>query len=385
MSDQTNKVKSKLPGVGDTIFAEMSAKTNKHDAINLSQGFPNFGTPNALIERVNYHMEAGHNQYPPMPGLPELKEKLSEKIEGLYGGRYDPQTELTITAGATQAIQMAITALVRKDDEVIMFEPAYDVYAPCVRLNGGKPRFQRLVPPAYQIDWNRVEEMVSPKTRLIILNTPHNPSGTVVKEEDMRRLSELVTQHELFVLSDEVYQHMVYEGEKHQSIARFPEIRKRGLAAYSFGKTYHATGWKVGYLAAPAELTKEFRKVFQYGMFAVSSPMQYAFSDYLDHSQHYLELPNFYQQKRDLFREILEASRLELLPCEGTYFQCASFEKISDESDIAFIQRLIEDYKVAAIPVSAFYHDRHDQQVIRFCFAKTRETLEKAGEQLIKV
>ncbi len=385
MSESSLPFKSKLPGVGDTIFAQMSKKAKEHDAVNLSQGFPNFGTPDALIERVTHHMKAGRNQYPPMPGVRRLKEGLSDKIEGLYGARFDPDSEITITAGATQAIQMSINAFIHKGDEVILFEPAYDVYAPCVQLNGGKPKPVRLSPPEYRINWNAVKEKISDRTRCIIVNTPHNPSGTIWRNEDMKQLEQLTQRHDLLVLSDEVYHHMVYDGEEHQSICRYPRLRKRGMAAFSFGKTYHATGWKVGYFVAPETITNEFRKVFQYGMFAVSSPMQHAFADYLERSQHYLELSNFYQEKRDLFREIIKASRFKLLPCEGTYFQCVSFEEISNASDIDFVEKLIVDHGVAAIPVSPFYHDNHDEQIIRFCFAKTEETLNKAGEQLVNV
>jgi methionine aminotransferase len=385
MESTQSTVDSKLPGVGDTIFAEITGLTDSHDAINLSQGFPNFGAPKELIRRVTHHMQAGNNQYPPMPGVFALKEKLAEKIEALYGAQVDPDSEITVTAGASQAIQMIITAFVHEGDEVIIFDPAFDIYDPCVKLQGGIPRHIKLDPPEFQVDWKEVEKRVDENTRLLIINTPHNPTGSILESEDLKQLERIAVEYDLLVLSDEVYQHMVYDGKEHQSVLRYEHLRERSLAVFSFGKTYHVTGWKVGYLAAPEYLTEEFRKVFQYGMFAVSSPMQYAFADFLEHSQHYVQLANFYQNKRDLFHDILSQTDFELLPCHGTYYQCVRYDGISNQPDTEFVRHLIENHGVAAIPVSPFYEDGVDERVIRFCFAKTRETLEKAGEKLLAI
>lgn len=378
-------MKSKLPHVGDTVFAEMTSLADSYDAINLSQGFPNFGASDRLVNLVSKHMETGKNQYPPMRGVPTLRKKIADKLEALYEVELDFESEITVTAGATQAIQMAITALIHPGDEVVVFDPAYDVYDPCIRLNGGTPHHLKLRPPSFNIDWEQVDREVGDQTKMIVINTPHNPTATVMRREDMVRLAEIAEKYDLWVLSDEVYQHMVYDEIMHQSALSFPSLRKRCLTAFSFGKTYHVTGWKVGYLVAPPEITAEFRKVFQYGMFAVSSPMQYAFGDYLDYSQEYLQLSSFYEEKRDFFRTMLEESRFNLLPCEGTYYQCVSFDNISDEPDTRFVKKLIKNHGVAAIPISPFYANEEDHRIIRFCFAKKEETLREAGEKLLAI
>jgi len=377
--------KSKLPNLGTTIFSKMTALAHKHQAINLSQGFPDFNTPQPLIDRVSHHMNAGHNQYPPMPGVPELKQKIFQKIQELYHADYDPNSEITITAGAAQALHVVISMLIREGDEAIIFEPAYDVYAPTVKLNRGTPRFVTLLPPDYKIDWEAVEANITSRTRLIIINTPHNPSGSIWSPDDLKKLDSLAEKHNLYILSDEVYQHIVYDDRQHESICRYPGLKKRSFAVFSFGKTYHATGWKIGYVLAPEYLTLEFRKIFQYAMFAVSAPMQYALADFLDHKDYYLKLENFYQQKRDFFAKFIDRSRFKRLPCNGTYFQCVDYSDISNQPDTEFVQFLIEEHGVAAIPVSAFYHDHIDRNIIRFCFAKKDETLEKAGQILSNV
>lgn len=376
---------SKLPNVGQSIFAEMSGLANEYQALNLAQGFPNFDCPPGLMDRVEHHMRKGRNQYAPMPGVPELKEQIADKVETLYGAQYDPDTEITVTAGATQGLYAVLTTVIGEGDEVIVIEPAFDAYRPMIELNKGVPKYVKLQPPDFQIDWQEVRQQISSATRAILINTPHNPSGMVMQEADLAQLEQIAASHDLFIISDEVYEHMVFDGQEHLSVCRYPHIRQKSFAVFSFGKTYHTTGWKVGYVLAPQDLTAEMRKVFQYIMFAVSTPMQYAYADYLQHKKHYLELHDFYQEKRDSFARMLQGSRFNLLPCPGTYFQVADYSAITDEPDVDLCKRLITDHGLAAVPISVFYSDKIDNQVIRFCFAKDDETLEKGAEILCQL
>ncbi|MEQ8706692.1 MAG: methionine aminotransferase [Phaeodactylibacter sp.] len=376
---------SKLPNVGTTIFSVMSALANEHGAINLSQGFPNFQSPQRLTDLVCHYLQAGYNQYAPMPGLPALREAIAQKAGQMYGATVDPGTEITVTAGATQAIYCTIAAFVRPGDEVILLEPAYDCYRPAVEVNGGIPVIYELKAPDYKVNWDHVEALLTPATRMIIINTPHNPTGSTLKTTDMLALQQLTFGTDILVLSDEVYEHLIYDDAAHQSVLRFPELRSRSLAAYSFGKTFHNTGWKIGYTIAPPDLTAEFRKVHQYNTFAVHRPTQHALADYLADSSTYESLPAFYQQKRDLLLEVMQGSRFRPLPCKGTYFCNFDYSAISDEPDRVFARRLITEYGVAAIPVSAFYTSGRDEHIIRLCFAKTEATLQAAGERLRKV
>lgn len=376
---------SKLPNVGQSIFAEMSGLANEYQALNLAQGFPNFDCPPGLMDRVEHHMRKGRNQYAPMPGVPELKEQIADKVETLYGAQYDPDTEITVTAGATQGLYAVLTTIIGEGDEVIVIEPAFDAYRPMIELNKGVPKYVKLQPPDFQIDWKEVRQQISSATRAILINTPHNPSGMVMQEADLAQLEQIAASHDLFIISDEVYEHMVFDGQEHLSVCRYPHIRQKSFAVFSFGKTYHTTGWKVGYVLAPQDLTAEMRKVFQYIMFAVSTPMQYAYADYLQHKAHYLELHDFYQEKRDSFARMLQGSRFNLLPCPGTYFQVADYSAITDEPDVDLCKRLITDHGLAAVPISVFYSGKIDNQVIRFCFAKDDETLEKGAEILCQL
>ncbi|NBC10094.1 MAG: aminotransferase class I/II-fold pyridoxal phosphate-dependent enzyme [Bacteroidetes bacterium] len=376
------QVSSKLPHVGTTIFSVMSALAQEHGAINLSQGFPNFPSSEKLTNLVCHYLKAGYNQYAPMPGLSGLREQIARKAQVMYGLEVDPAEEVTVTAGATQAIYCAIAAFVHPGDEVIILEPAYDCYRPAVEVNGGKPVVYEMQPPDYKVDWNAVQSLVTPATRMIIINTPHNPTGSILQASDMLALQQLTTGTDILVLSDEVYEHLIYDGQEHQSVLRFPGLRERSLATYSFGKTFHNTGWKIGYCIAPPELMKEFRKVHQYNTFAVHRPTQHALADYLKDASTYQSLPAFYQQKRDLLLSELKDSRLRPLPCSGTYFCNFDYSAISDKPDAEFTRWLIEEHGLAAIPVSAFYESGKDERVIRLCFAKTEETLREAGKAL---
>lgn len=379
------QVNSKLPHVGTTIFTVMSALANACGAINLSQGFPNFPSPEKLNELVCQYMRKGFNQYAPMAGVPLLRERLAAKAEALYGFPLHPDTEVTITAGATQAIFTAISAFVHAGDEVILLEPAYDSYRPSVEVNGGVAIPYDLKAPHYRPVWEEIAALVTPRTRMIVINTPHNPTGTTLKEADMQALARLTAGTDILVLSDEVYEHLIYDGKPHQSVLRYPELRQRSLAVYSFGKTFHNTGWKIGYCLAPEALTAEFRKVHQFNVFSVNTPMQHALADYLGDADTYLSLPAFYQQKRDFFLDAMRGSRLRHLPCEGTYFCTFDYSAISREPDTEFSKRMTREFGVAAIPVSVFYSDGRDDHIIRLCFAKTEETLEKAGALLRKI
>lgn len=376
---------SKLPTIGTTIFSNMSKLAQEHQAINLSQGFPDYDAPEGLISEVSKAMNNGHNQYAPMPGLLELRTLIADKVRSYYDAIYDPETEITITSGGTQAIFTALTATIQPGDEVIVFEPAYDSYAPVVKLLGGLVKPFELHAPNYQIDWDMVKKLFTANTKMIILNSPHNPTGTLLTNDDIEALIKLTRNTDILILSDEVYEHLVFDDLKHQSIAKFPELRDRSFIVASFGKLLHTTGWKVGYCIAPAKLSQEFRKVHQYLVFSVNTPMQVGITEYLKTQNPYQELSIFFQQKRDFFRDLLKATRFELLPCHGTYFQCLSYAGISDEKDIDFTKRLITDFKVAGIPVSAFYTKSIDERIIRFCFAKKQDTLEKAVERLMKV
>ncbi|WP_028218490.1 pyridoxal phosphate-dependent aminotransferase [Paraburkholderia oxyphila] len=373
---------SRLPDVGTTIFTVMSALAAEKGAVNLGQGFPDFNCDSRIVDAVAQAMRDGHNQYPPMAGMPALREAISEKIANVYGRRYDANTEVTVTAGATQALLTAILCTVHPGDEVIVVEPTYDSYLPSIELAGGKPVFVTLEAPDYAIPFDRLAAAITPKTRLILINTPHNPTGTVWRAEDMRKLEEIVRGTNVLILSDEVYEHMVYDGQPHESVARYPELAARSFIVSSFGKTFHVTGWKVGYVAAPAPLTAEFRKVHQFNVFTVNTPMQVGLAQYLRDPKPYLELPAFYQKKRDFFRAGLANSRFKLLPCEGTYFQCVDYSAISDLPEAEFSKWLTAEIGVAAIPVSAFYHEPHESGVVRFCFAKQEGTLATALERL---
>ncbi|SFA38647.1 2-keto-4-methylthiobutyrate aminotransferase apoenzyme [Pedobacter suwonensis] len=378
-------IQSKLPGVNTTIFSVMSKIAAEYNAINLSQGFPDYSCDPKLIELVNKAMKEGFNQYAPMPGSIFLKETIAEKVEKLYNIRYNPDTEITVTAGGTQAIFTALASIINAGDEVIIFEPAYDSYAPTVRLLGGLVKTYELAPPDYGIDWDMVKKLFTVKTRMIILNSPQNPTGSILSSDDMKSLIKLVSGTDIVILSDEVYEHLIYDGQTHQSVMSYPELRQRSFVVASFGKLLHATGWKLGYCLAPEDLTKEFRKVHQFNVFSVNSPMQQAIAEYIKEPKNYTEIGSFFQMKRDYFRNLLAESRFKLLPCNGSYFQCASYSSISDEKDSDFSIRLVKEFGVATIPVSAFYQKATDHKIIRFCFAKENDTLAKAAEKLKNV
>jgi len=379
------QIKSKLPNTETSIFAVMSGLANKYGAINLSQGFPNFPVSRELIELIHKNMLADKNQYAPMQGVKELRDALAKKIDFLYQKNINPETEITITAGATQALFTAITALVNKGDEVIIFEPAYDSYDPAIKLNGGIPRYIQLTKPDFKIDWNEVKNLISSRTKMIIINTPNNPGGFVFDEKDMLKLTEIIRGTDIIVLSDEVYEHIIFDGLKHQSVLRFDELFQRSIAVYSFGKTFHATGWKMGYVVAPEYLMKEFRKVHQFNVFCVNTPIQYALAEYLQNPDNYLGLPEFYQEKRDIFVDAINDSRFKIIPSYGTYFQLLDYSKISDKNEFDFAVWLTKEKGLASIPVSSFYHDKYNQQILRFAFPKEKETLLKAAEILNRI
>jgi len=385
MPSFTSHVSSRLPRVGTTIFTVMSRLSAECGAINLSQGFPDFSAAPLLYDLVEKHMRAGSNQYAPMAGVAPLREAIAAKVEALYGARYDPEHEITVTAGGTQGIFTAVACMVRPGDEVIVFEPVYDSYVPAVELNGGTPVRARLRCPGYRPDWAEVRALVTARTRLILVNTPHNPSGTVWAEEDLRALADIVRGTDIAIAADEVYEHIVFDGRRHESCARFPELAARSFVISSFGKTYHVTGWKVGYVLAPRELTAEFRKAHQFVVFTVNTPVQLALAEFLQDRSRYLELGAFYQHKRDFFRAGLASSRFQLLPCAGTYFQLASYRAISEEPDVKLAERLTREIGVASIPVSAFYDEPPADRVLRFCFAKGEDTLARACDRLAKV
>ncbi|HUX84073.1 MAG TPA: methionine aminotransferase [Chitinophagaceae bacterium] len=379
------QTQSKLPDSGTSIFAEMSALAVEHQAINLSQGFPDYPMSDELIGLTWEAMKAGFNQYAPMPGWPALREAIAEKIQSLYQVAIDPATEITITPGGTYAIYATIATLVHPGDEVIVLEPAYDCYIPAVQVHGGIPVRIPLKYPEYRVDWALVREKVSPRTRLILLNSPHNPTGSVLLPEDIAQLVSLVRETQILILSDEVYEHLIFDGLQHQAMLSHPELFQRSISVFSFGKLYHNTGWKVGYCVGPQPLMKEFRKIHQFLAFSTHTPSQVAFAQFLKKKEAYLFLPQFFQQKRDEFREMLKETRLDPLPCSGSYFQLVSYRRISQEPDKEFAIRLTREFQVAAIPVSAFYQDHHDDQVLRFCFAKKTETLQQAVSRLARL
>lgn len=373
---------SKLPNVETTIFTIMSALANKHKAINLSQGFPDFKSDEKLIDLVTKAMVSGYNQYAPMSGNLELRESISRKINLIYNTNYHPETEITITAGATQAIFTIVSTFIKPDDEVIIFKPAYDCYQPAVELNGGKPVAIQLKSPNYNVDWNVVKQKINNRTKMIIINTPHNPTGTILSRQDMLQLQALTHNTDIIIISDEVYEHIIFDDEQHQSACLFSGLKSRTFIVASFGKTFHNTGWKVGYCCAPKVLIDEFKKVHQFNVFCVNHPMQKAFSDYLKTPKHYQQLPEFYQEKRDLFLSLIKDSKFTFTASKGTYFQVLNYSEIIDTNDVEFAKQLIIANGIASIPLSAFNVNNLDEKMLRFCFAKSDDTLKKAAEIL---
>ena len=385
MNLHTPAIESRLPTVGTTIFTIMSALAAEKGAVNLGQGFPDFDCDPRLVDAVTDAMKKGLNQYPSMLGVPELRNAMAAKMEALYGHRYDPVSEITVTAGATQAILTIILAIVHPGDEVIVLEPCYDSYVPNIELAGGTVVRVPLTPHTFRPDFDKIAAAITPRTRAIIINSPHNPSGMVWTREEMLKLQDILAPTEVLLISDEVYEHMVYDGRAHESVARFPALAARSFIVSSFGKTYHVTGWKVGTVCAPAPLTAEFRKVHQFNVFTVNTPVQYGLAAYMADPRPYLELSAFYRAKRDLFREGLEQTKLRMLPGEGTYFQCVDISDVSDLSEAEFCKWLTSEIGVAAIPLSAFYGSGFDQRVVRFCFAKKDDTLKLALQRLAKL
>jgi methionine aminotransferase len=379
------EISSRLPDVGTTIFTVMSKMALEYGAINLSQGFPDFPIDNEIIDLVSKAMRDGHNQYAPMPGAPALRNAISEVIQRTYQHAVDAETEITVTAGATEAIYSAIAAFVSAGDEVILFDPSYDSYDPAIRLNGGVPVHINLRFPDFSIDWDEVRNRITPRTRMIMVNTPHNPCGVVLREPDLRELESIALKHNLIVLSDEVYERLMYDGIRHESVLRYPALAAHSVAVFSFGKTFHATGWKVGYTVAPRNLQHEIRKAHQFITFSVNTPVQLALAQYLSTPDHYESLGKFYQDKRDFFLRELKGSSLVPLKSSGSYFQLCSFQSIANVSDMEMAERLTKEFKVAAIPVSVFYADKTDNYLLRFCFAKKEETLAKACAILRKL
>jgi len=376
---------TKLPQTGTSIFAVMSGLANEHKAVNLSQGFPDFPISSELIELVNYYMLKGYNQYAPMPGVESLRKALSQMFKKNHGASYDINKEITITAGATQAIFTAISAFVSKDDEVIIFEPAYDCYAPSVTVNGGLVKYAQLQYPDYNINWDELPRMISSNTKMIIINSPHNPTGSIISEEDMLKLERLIKGRDIIVISDEVYEHLIFDGYQHQSAARFPELASKSIVAGSFGKTFHTTGWKTGFVLAPEKIMAEFRKVHQFVVFAVNTPIQYAVAEYLKNPDNYTSLSGFYQKKRDYFLSTIADSKFKPLTNHGTYFQLLDYSDISDEPEMDMAVRLVKEFGIASVPVSSFYRTNENNHTLRFCFAKQESTLQKAGEILCKI
>ncbi|HEY8397537.1 MAG TPA: methionine aminotransferase [Flavihumibacter sp.] len=378
-------LRSKLPGTGTTIFTTMSSLAAECKAINLGQGFPDFPMPEQLTEAVNKAMRDGYNQYAPMAGWLPLREQLAEKIEFLYGTTLSPATDITITPGGTYAIFTALTAILQPGDEVIVLEPAYDSYVPNILINGGKPVLIPLNLPGFSIPWDKIEEAISARTKAIIINSPHNPTGTTWSVEDMSRLQHLVLANNLYLISDEVYEHLVYDGVPHQSVLRYPELLRRSFVCFSFGKTFHCTGWKIGYCVSSPELMEEFRKIHQYNCFSVHTPSQVGITEFMKDRSAYLSLASFMQERRDHFTKLMQCTRFNLLPSKGSYFVCASYEQISNQGDLDFALHLTRTAGVATIPVSAFYQDGRETRLIRFCFAKNHSTLEAAAEKLSRI
>lgn len=378
-------IQSKLPNTGTSIFAVMTQLAREYKAVNLSQGFPDFPVSAELIGLVHKYMKNGYNQYALMQGVSELRHAISKMFHENYGVDYNPENEINITAGATQGLYNAFSAFVKKGDEVIIFEPAYDSYSPAIEANGGIVKYMDLHFPDFRINWNKVKETLTSKTRMIVINSPHNPTGSILYEDDLKQLEKITSGTDIIVLSDEVYEHIIFEDLPHQSVCRFPELASRSLLIGSFGKTFHATGWKTGFVLAPENLMKEFRKIHQFMVFAVNTPMQHAIAEYLDDSNHYKNLGSFFQQKRDFFVSALKSSRFTILPSYGTYFQLLGYSNISDEPEVEFATKLIKEYGIAGVPVSSFYHNNKDKKIIRFCFAKEESTLTKAAEILCKI
>ena len=372
-------IQSRLPEVGTSIFTVMSRMAQENGAINLSQGFPDFSVSGELIRLIHRNMEEGHNQYAPMAGVPALRKIISEVIGKTYHHKTDPETDITITAGGTEAIFSAIAALVSPGDEVILFDPAYDSYDPSIRLNGGIPVHIPLQPPAFSIHWDEVKSRITSRTRMIMINTPHNPSGSVLQEEDMRALEEIVLKHGIIVVSDEVYERIIFDKRTHQSVLKFPGLASQSVAVFSFGKTFHATGWKVGYAVAPEPLTREIRRTHQFITFSVNTPVQLALAEFMASPANYLHLAEFYQKKRDFFLQQVKKSSFQPLPCAGSYFQLMSYTAVSDKPDTVMAEWLTRKHKLASIPVSVFYKDGVQGHLLRFCFAKADDTLQKAG------
>lgn len=378
-------IQSKLPNVGTTIFSVMSALATEHKAVNLGQGFPDYPMSEELTAKVYEAMKQGQNQYAPMPGLMSLRESIAEKVQHLYKTTINPDTEITITPGGTYAIYSAFTTILRPGDEVILFEPAYDSYIPNIEINGGKAIPLPLTYPDYKIDWELVRSSITAKTKAILINSPHNPTGSVLDKNDIEELKQIVADSNIFIISDEVYEHLIYDDLPHESILKYPELFERSFVCFSFGKTYHCTGWKLGYCIAPAAMMKEYRKVHQFNAFCCFTPAQAALADYMKNKEVYLSLPRFMQQKRDYFIELMKNTKFDLLTTHGSYFICASYGRISDESDKDLAIRLTKEAGVATIPVSAFYHNQKDDKVLRFCFSKQNRTLQQAVEKLMKI
>lgn len=385
MSSNSILFTSKLPNVKTTIFTTVGNLAREYKAIDLSQGFPNFEADTKLLNLVVDAMKSGHNQYAAMPGYYGLREIISQKIDQLHGRTYDPETEITVTVGATQAIYTAVTAFVQPGDEVIVIKPAYDCYEPAIEVNGGIPIYYQLNDVNYKVDWEDFKTRITPKTRMVIINTPHNPSGTILSKEDMQQLQEILRNTNIVLISDEVYEHIIFDGAEHESVSRFDDLASRSFVCASFGKTFHVTGWKMGYCVAPKALMNEFRKVHQFAVFCVDHPVQRALAKYLQNENHYLDLNKFYQEKRDYFLKRLEESRFKFNPSEGTYFQLVDYTNITHEGDEDLSKRLIVDHKLASIAISSFNVNHRDDKVLRFCFAKKKETLEKAADILCRL
>jgi len=381
-----NDIQSKLPKVGTTIFTVMSKMASDFDAINLSQGFPDFPVSEKLIDLVYQNMQIGHNQYAPMPGLPKLREAIAKKVSNTGGVDLNIETEITVTAGATEAIFSSILATVHSGDEVIVLEPAYDCYIPAIELAGGKPIPVSLNPENFTPDWEKVKNSITDKTRMLIINFPHNPSGAILRDDDIATLKEILEGNpKLIVLSDEVYEHIIFDKETHLSVLKDEFLASRSIAVSSFGKTFHATGWKIGYMVAPEAIMKEIRKVHQYNCFSVHTPSQYAMAEYLQDEKNYLEVSGMYEKKRNFFQQAIKDSKFKVIPSYGTYFQLLDFSEVTDMPDMEFAQYLIKEKGLASIPVSAFYSENQDHHLLRFCFAKGEETLQKAADILCKI
>jgi methionine aminotransferase len=378
-------IQSRLPGIGTSIFAVMSKMATEHGAINLSQGFPDFQVDPVIIDLVHRFMKEGHNQYAPMPGAPALRNVIAEVLSKTYNQSIHPETDITVTAGGTEALYATIAAFVHEGDEVIVFDPAYDSYDPAIRLNGGVPVHINLHYPEFSIDWEEVRSRITPRTRMILINTPHNPSGAVLSSHDLHKLEEIAEEHDLLVLSDEVYERIIFDDIRHESVLHYPVLAKRSIAIFSFGKTFHATGWKIGYAVAPEKLSTEIRKTHQFITFAVNTPVQLALAEYMRNPDHYLHLGNFYQRKRDYFLQGIKGSSFEPIECHGSYFQTLSYRSITNLPDKEMAIDLVKNHAIASIPVSVFYNDKTDNRLLRFCFAKNEATLDQAISILRKL